>query len=81
MNNSNVDVFDSKSEQNVTSLKKNSSDISLILKYSSVNMCFYNIYKFMGTFVTFNGDTTIGIIPTPVSGFMTFCDSFCFQKK
>lgn len=33
MNNSNVDVFDSKSEQNVTSLKKKSSDISLKRKH------------------------------------------------
>lgn len=40
MNHSNVDVFDSKSKQNVTAHKKKSSDISLILKYSNVNMCF-----------------------------------------
>lgn len=44
-------------------------------------MCFITYTNFMTTILASSGNTTIAIIPTPISEMMTFCDNFCFETS
>lgn len=39
----------------------------------------YFFKNFMATLLIFNGNNTLGITPTPISGIVSFHDSFCCQ--
>lgn len=46
------------------------------ISYINVNIYFITSISFMVTLLAFNGDTEIGIIPTPFSRILTFSVSF-----
>lgn len=43
------------------------------------SMCCIKCKYFMATFLAFNGDTTIGVTPDPISRIMAYCNNFCFE--